>query len=121
MQAVVNGFILFEKWRALTIAKVDERIADMLSQKKNIRIQLRLKARLEQLQLQTILCLNAKWATRMRAGGEIRSASGTQFRGQLTSGSIKASKGLLSASIVPMTRSSVRRGRVAFAVAIGVK
>ena len=49
MQAVVNGFIMFEKWRALTIAKVDERIAYMLSQKKNIGIQLRLKARLEQL------------------------------------------------------------------------
>ena len=48
MQAVVNGFIMFEKWRALTIAKVDERIAYMLSQKKNIGIQLRLKARLEQ-------------------------------------------------------------------------
>ena len=47
MQAVVNGFILFENWRALTIAKVDERIADMLSPKKNIGIQLRLKARLE--------------------------------------------------------------------------
>ena len=49
MQAVVNGFIMFEKWRALTIAKVDERIAYMLSPKKNIGIQLRLKARLEQL------------------------------------------------------------------------
>ena len=54
-------------------------------------------------------------------GGKIRSASATQFRGQLASGSKKASKGLLSASIVPTTRSSVRRGRVAFAVAIGVK
>ncbi|CAN0472626.1 unnamed protein product, partial [Ascophyllum nodosum] len=36
MQAVVNGFIMLEKWRAMTIAKVDERIAYMLSQKKNI-------------------------------------------------------------------------------------
>ena len=36
MQAVVNDFILFEKWRALTIAQqVDERIAEKLSPKKN--------------------------------------------------------------------------------------
>ena len=49
MQAIVNAFILFEKWRSLMIAQVDERIAEMTSRKEDTGIQLRLKARLEQL------------------------------------------------------------------------
>ena len=49
MQAIVNAFILFEKWRSLMIAQVDERIAEMTSRKEDTGVQLRLKAWLEQL------------------------------------------------------------------------
>ena len=93
------------------IAQVDERIADMTSRKEDTGVQLRLKAWLEQLKsvamLQWVEAIADHLMLQMRERVEVGSASGTQSRGRPASGSIKASKGALSASIVPITRSSV--------------
>ena len=49
MQAVVNAYILFQKWVRLTIICVDDRIVGMKSRGENPTTQVKIKARLDYL------------------------------------------------------------------------
>ena len=56
MQAVVNAYILFQKWVRLTIICVDDRIVGMKSRGENPTTQVKIKAQLDYLSKITMLC-----------------------------------------------------------------